>query len=136
MLRAQRSTRLAWIEGRQQERLESFAECVESGLASEPRSLPCRFLYDARGSALFERICELPEYYLTRAEREILLRRAAEIAARCPSPTTLVELGSGSSAKTRVLIEALLARQRRLRYVPVDISHTALEDAARALLAE
>ncbi len=136
MLRAQRSARFAWIEGEQTERLASFAECVESGLDAEQRSLPCRFLYDARGSELFERICELPEYYLTRAEHEILERHADEIVARCPAPTTLAELGSGSSAKTRLLIEAFLSRQGRLRYVPVDISHTMLEDAARALLAE
>lgn len=134
MLRAQRSARFAWIEGNRTERLASFAECVEEGLGSAPYALPCRFLYDAAGSQLFERICELPEYYLTRAEHEILERHAGEIVARCPAPTTLAELGSGSSAKTRLLIEAFLSRQRRLRYLPVDISHTILEDAARALL--
>ena len=136
MHRAQLSARFAWIEGERTERLASFAECVEAGLSAPQRSLPCRFFYDDQGSALFEQICELPEYYLTRSEHEILERHAGEIASRCPSPLTLVELGSGSSAKTRLLIEAFLSRQRTLRYVPVDISPTMLEVAARSLLSD
>ncbi|MDQ3908597.1 MAG: L-histidine N(alpha)-methyltransferase, partial [Acidobacteriota bacterium] len=92
--------------------------------------------YDALGSALFEAICQLPEYYLTRAEDEILSRHAEEIAlsAACGENVTLVEFGSGSSTKTRRVIEALLRRQNDLLYVPIDISRAALESAARALL--
>lgn len=114
--------------------LASFAEEVETGLGAKPKRIPCRFLYDAEGSAIFEEICDLPEYYLTRAELEILRGRALEIAAVFPGPITLAELGSGSSSKTRVLIEALLRTHGRLRYVPVDISRSMLEASALELL--
>jgi len=113
---------------------ESFAAAVAAGLARRPRSIPCRFLYDEEGSKLFEEICELPEYYLTRAEREILVARADRVAARFDAPVAMVELGSGSSAKTRVLIEACLRRHGRLRYLPVDISRGMLEASSLALL--
>ena len=105
------------------------------GSRRREKSLPCRFLYDARGSKLFEAICQTPEYYLTRAEHEILDARADAIAARFGEPITLAELGSGSARKTRLLIEAFLARHAALRYVPVDISRGALEASARSLLA-
>jgi L-histidine N-alpha-methyltransferase len=86
------------------------------------------------GSSLFEEICQVPEYYLTRAEREILAARAEAITACFEEPITLAELGSGSSSKTRLLIEAFLLRHRGLRYVPVDISRSALEESALELL--
>ncbi|MFJ5151893.1 L-histidine N(alpha)-methyltransferase [Streptomyces sp. NPDC088353] len=105
---------------------------VRNGLTSDPKTLPPKWFYDARGSELFEQITELPEYYPTRAEREILAGRAAEIAAALPA-RTLVELGSGSSEKTRHLIDAL---PRLHTYIPVDVSDTALEQAGRALVAE
>jgi len=114
----------------------TFAEAVAEGLGSEPKSLPCRFLYDEVGSKLFEQICRLPEYYLTRAERRILETRADEIAACFDEPALLAELGSGSSDKTRLLIEAFLKRQPRLRYVPVDIARSILDESAQALLAD
>src|SRR5262245_17372732 len=136
MPRAQRSPRYAWIEEDQSAWRDSFARAVEDGLGAAPRSLPCRFFYDAEGSRLFEAICELPEYYLTRAEHEILAHRADEIAARCPTPLFLAELGSGSATKTRLLIEAFLRRQGKLRYVPVDISQSMLDESAQALLAD
>ncbi|MEM7410674.1 MAG: L-histidine N(alpha)-methyltransferase [Myxococcota bacterium] len=136
MPRAQRSPRYEWIEGEVTEAQDSFASAVADGLGKEPRTLPCRFLYDELGSELFEEICELPEYYLTRAEHEILEQHADAIVAACPTPSTLAELGSGSSTKTRLLIEAFLRRQGRLRYVPVDISRTMLDDSAKALLAD
>jgi L-histidine Nalpha-methyltransferase len=136
MPRAQRSPRYAWIEQNQIARLDSFAQAVQDGLGTHPRSLPCRFFYDAEGSQLFEAICELPEYYLTRAEREILAHHADEIAAHCPTPIFLAELGSGSASKTRLLIEAFLRRQGSLRYVPVDISQSMLDESAKALLAD
>lgn len=88
------------------------------------------------GSQLFEEICELPEYYLTRCERSILEKRAPEIAARFDSPATLVELGSGSASKTRLLIDAFLERQGRLVFAPIDISQTMLEQSADSLLAD
>jgi dimethylhistidine N-methyltransferase len=136
MPRAQRSPRFAWIEENRSARRDSFAQSVDDGLGSEPRSLPCRYFYDAVGSRLFEAICELPEYYLTRAEHEILTCHADAIVGRCPTPVTLAELGSGSSTKTRTLIEAFLRHQGRLRYVPVDISRSILDEAAHALLAD
>jgi len=113
----------------------SFSDEVESGLTATPKTIPCRFLYDNAGSKLFEEICAVPEYYVTRAEREILDARSDEIAARFSRPITLAELGSGNSAKTRLLIEAFLQRHGGLRYVPVDISRAMLEDTALKLLA-
>jgi L-histidine N-alpha-methyltransferase len=111
-----------------------FAHDVAAGLTAQPRHLHCRYFYDEQGSLLFEQICALPEYYLTRAETEILSRHAAELAALVPVGGTLVELGSGSSVKTRLLIEALLHRHGQLHYAAIDISRTMLESSARALL--
>ncbi|MFK4144798.1 L-histidine N(alpha)-methyltransferase [Streptomyces sp. NPDC004065] len=105
---------------------------VQEGLTADPKSLPPKWFYDAHGSELFERITELPEYYPTRAEREILAGRAADIAAALPA-RTLVELGSGSSEKTRYLIGALTELDT---YVPVDVSDSALTQAGQALVAE
>ncbi|MDN3295845.1 L-histidine N(alpha)-methyltransferase [Streptomyces ficellus] len=106
---------------------------VLHGLTRTPKELPPKWFYDARGSELFEEITRLPEYYPTRAEREILIDRAAEIAA-ATSARTLVELGSGSSEKTRHLIDALLPGLEN--YVPVDVSESALRAASEALTAE
>src|SRR5262249_2222637 len=111
-----------------------FAADVRVGLTARRKLLSCRYFYDAEGSALFERICDLPEYYLTRAELSILEARADEIAASCSGDATLVELGSGSARKTRTLIEAMLRRQQSLRYVPIDISRSMLQESSRALL--
>ncbi|MFJ7204284.1 L-histidine N(alpha)-methyltransferase [Streptomyces sp. NPDC098789] len=105
---------------------------VREGLTGSPKSLPPKWFYDARGSELFEEITRLPEYYPTRAEREILLERAGEIAA-VSGARTLVELGSGSSEKTRHLIEALPALDT---YIPVDVSESALRGAADVLLSD
>ncbi|MFD3538666.1 L-histidine N(alpha)-methyltransferase [Streptomyces sp. NPDC058662] len=105
---------------------------VLHGLTQTPKVLPPKWFYDARGSELFEEITRLPEYYPTRAEREILLERAQEIAS-VSGARTLVELGSGSSEKTRHLIEAMPALDT---YVPVDVSESALTGAAQVLLAE
>ncbi|MCH0572860.1 L-histidine N(alpha)-methyltransferase [Streptomyces sp. MUM 136J] len=105
---------------------------VLHGLTSTPRTLPPKWFYDARGSELFEQITELPEYYPTRAEREILVDRAADIAAAAGA-RTLVELGSGSSEKTRYLIDALSGLHT---YVPVDVSESALAQAGKAVAAE
>jgi L-histidine N-alpha-methyltransferase len=106
MLRPAPRQRYALIEAPANRAGSDFAAAVAAGLSLARKTLPCRFLYDARGSALFEAICETPEYYLTRAEHEILERRAGAIAARFGAPITLAELGSGSARKTRLLIEA------------------------------
>ena len=112
-----------------------FAEDVRRGLARAPKQLFPKYLYDELGSQLFEAICLVPEYYLTRAENEILARRADEIiSAVGGSQISLLELGSGSAIKARRIIEALLKRQANLLYIPVDISASALETGARLLL--
>lgn len=105
---------------------------VSRGLTRTPKHLPPKWFYDARGSELFEEITRLPVYYPTRAEREILRARAGEIAA-ATGARTLVELGSGSSDKTRHLLDALTSVRS---YLPVDVSESALTAAGRALLAE
>jgi L-histidine N-alpha-methyltransferase len=112
----------------------TLAHEVRTGLMTSPKRLPCRFFYDEIGSRLFEAICDLPEYYPTRTERAILAEHAGEIVERVPGCATLVELGSGSAAKTRLLIDALSRSRPHLRYVPIDISRSALEDSARGLL--
>ncbi len=114
----------------------AFARDVRRGLRQTPKALSCRYFYDAAGSRLFEAICDLPEYYLTRTERLILKHQADAIAAACPPGVTLVELGSGSAVKTRLVIEALLRRQPSLRYVPIDISATALTESSQGLVAD
>ena len=126
--------RLTLVDVGTDDATDDLADAVRSGLEATPKSLPCRFFYDEEGSRIFEEICETPEYYPTRAEHSILERYAESIAGRFPSATDLVELGSGSSTKTRVLIEAFLHRHARLRYLPVDISRTMLEESALALL--
>ncbi|MFE5586671.1 L-histidine N(alpha)-methyltransferase [Kitasatospora sp. NPDC056531] len=108
---------------------------VQHGLTSEPKWLPPKWFYDARGSELFEEITRLPEYYPTRAERAILTARAGEIAA-ATGAHTLVELGSGSSEKTRLLLDALRTLGTLDTYVPVDVSESALTLAGAALAAE
>jgi dimethylhistidine N-methyltransferase len=115
-------------------RLDRFAEAVADGLTAERKSLPSHFFYDEAGSRLFEQICDLPEYYLTRSETEILNRYAGDILADAPDDLTLVELGSGSAVKTRLLIEELLQSHDRLVYTPIDISRSAIEDSAERLI--
>lgn len=114
-------------------RAASFGEDVREGLGRRPKRLIPKYFYDDLGSALFEAICKLPEYYLTRAETEIFERYADEIVASLEGPLELVELGSGSAVKTKLLIEALLRRQGRLDYHAIDISPDALISSARAL---
>lgn len=111
-----------------------LAEDVRRGLASEPKRFLPKYFYDELGSQLFDAICLLPEYYLTRAENEILNRYADEIVAAVEGETTLLEMGSGSASKTRLIIEALLRKQTKLLFIPVDISATALDSSSRILL--
>ena len=105
------------------------------GLTSSPKWLPPKWFYDSRGSDLFEEITRLPEYYPTRAERSILTARATEIAQRTGAHT-LVELGSGSSEKTRLLLDALQAEGTLREFVPLDVSEAALRVAVAALNAD
>ncbi|HKS40906.1 MAG TPA: L-histidine N(alpha)-methyltransferase [Blastocatellia bacterium] len=113
---------------------DAFADDVRRGLTAKPKILFPKYFYDDLGSKLFEAICRLPEYYLTRAEREILSHHAREIADSIEGPVRLIELGSGSAEKTRYLIEALLERQKELHYLPIDISDESLESSSRELL--
>ncbi|MDX1976914.1 MAG: L-histidine N(alpha)-methyltransferase [Pseudanabaenaceae cyanobacterium bins.68] len=106
---------------------------VLTGLSASPKTLPARYFYDQRGSQLFEQICTLPEYYPTRTEAEILRSCAREIA-EITQATELVELGSGSSVKTRILLDALSDRPQPFYYLPSDISGTILAESALALV--
>ncbi|MFF5989524.1 L-histidine N(alpha)-methyltransferase [Prauserella flavalba] len=112
--------------------IEALREDVREGLSAARKWLPSKWFYDARGSELFERITELPEYYPTRSEREVLRREAPEIAA-VTGARTLVELGSGSSEKTRLLLDALGAHGTLEEFVPLDVSEAALAEAADAI---
>jgi L-histidine N-alpha-methyltransferase len=113
-----------------------MAHEVRTGLTAKPKELAPKYFYDERGSRLFERITELPEYYPTRAEREILATRCDEILAAAGSPGTLVELGSGSAAKTRHLLSAMEDANCLELFVPVDISEEITHQTAASLVAE
>ncbi|HEY9810628.1 MAG TPA: L-histidine N(alpha)-methyltransferase [Halomicronema sp.] len=106
---------------------------VVSGLLQTPKSLPARYFYDDLGSQFFEQICQLPEYYLTRKETEILDSYSGDIATII-GPCELVELGSGSSTKTRILLDSYGKNGGSLRYLPIDVSAGILETSARELL--
>ena len=113
-----------------------MARDIRLGLTAKPKELAPKYFYDERGSRLFEQITELPEYYPTRAEREILAERSAEIVAAAGRPDTLVELGSGSAAKTRHLLSAMREAECLATYVPVDISEEITRQTAEALVSE
>jgi L-histidine N-alpha-methyltransferase len=112
-----------------------MAREVRDGLARRPRSISPKYFYDEAGSRLFDAICELPEYYLTRAERALLQRHAEAIVARAGAGT-LVEIGSGMARKTGLLVRAMCGRATAPRYVPFDIAPEAIEASARDLLAD
>lgn len=126
--------RLHFVEVRGETRHTPFCRAVDDGLQGRPKSIPTHFLYDHQGSELFEQITELPEYYPTRQERSILDRHACEIIEAAGQNVAMVEFGSGSSAKTRLLIEACLRAQSRLHYAPIDISVDFLRSTAGDLL--
>ena len=115
--------------------LAGMAEVVREGLSSPFKELPPKYFYDERGSELFERITEQPEYYPTRCEREILDARAAEIVAAA-RPRTLIELGSGAATKSRVLLDAMRDAGRLERFVPVDIAEAITRRVASELVDE
>ena len=114
----------------------AYATEVIDGLAAPRKTLPCKLFYDESGSALFEEITRLPEYYLTRTELEILEENAPEIARRAGSPITVVELGAGTARKTGTLLHAVERQRIAVRYFPVDISPSALEEAKRRISSE
>ncbi len=103
-----------------------FLADVIAGLSAKPRSLPCKYFYDERGAALFQKICELPEYYITRTEIDILDRNRADIASGLGPNIELIGLGTGAGTKTRILIEAL---ESPAVYIPVDISEKQLRES-------
>jgi L-histidine N-alpha-methyltransferase len=115
--------------------LAGMSEVVREGLSCPFKELPPKYFYDERGSELFERITEQPEYYPTRCEREILADRAGEIVAAA-SPSTLIELGSGAAAKSRVLLDAMEEAGTLDRFVPVDISEGITRRVAAELVDE
>jgi dimethylhistidine N-methyltransferase len=112
---------------------ETLAEDVLNGLLDSPKTLPAKLFYDDRGAALFEQICTLDEYYLTRSEIEILRARASDIAALAGPECALIEYGSGAGLKIRLLLDAL---ERPVAYVPIDISSEQLGRVAIQLAAE
>jgi len=114
---------------------QQMADDVRAGLTATPKSLPPKYFYDARGSELFDEITRLPEYYPTRTERSILLARAAEIAAATRAEA-LIELGSGTSEKTRVLLHALRETGTLRHFVPFDVDPAVLKDASTAVAVE
>lgn len=111
---------------------DAFLAEVLRGLSATPKAIPAKFFYDARGAKLFEQICELPEYYPTRAEIAIMHDYAAEMTAAIGPDNVLIELGSGSSRKTRILLEAISPKA----YLPIDISRDQLIDSANAIARE
>lgn len=129
-----RSARLAIVRAAATQSPDSFRDAVRRGLSAHPKTLPCQFFYDDTGSRLFEQICALPEYYLTRTEDAILRQHAAEMVAGWAHAPAMIELGSGSSVKTQRLIAESLARYGRLHYFPIDVSPTILEESAAALV--
>ena len=115
---------------------EDFTSAVVEGLSQPQKILPCRLFYDSDGSQLFEQICKLPEYYLTRTEQKILEDNVPEMVKAAGHNVALVEFGSGSSLKTRLLINAALDCQRHLHYTSVDISSDFLRRSSLSLLNE
>ena len=111
----------------------AVAVAVSDGLLRRRKRLPAWLLYDQQGSALFEEITDLPEYYLTRTERAILAAHAGEMIRAAGPPLSVIELGAGSASKTRLLLQALLGQQGRADYTPVDVSPSALAHAERQL---
>src|SRR5271157_2940371 len=112
---------------------DAMTLAAREGLSAIPRWLPAKLFYDEVGSALFEQITELPEYYLTRTERAIFESYAGEILQAAGPSLTLVELGAGTASKTCILIEELLQRQSRVLFYPIDVSSSALKEAEKQL---
>ena len=127
------NARFRWITVRDAEELIDDGRDIIQGLSQNQKTLPCRYLYDDLGSELFEQITDLPEYYPTRTEQSIIEKYATEIT-RFTGACELVELGSGSSCKTRILLDAYSQLNRPLHYYPIDVSAGILKATALALL--
>ena len=112
---------------------DGFARGLIEGLQKTPKEIPCKFFYDSEGSALFDAICALPEYYQTRTEVALLRRHAGEIAAAIGAEAEIVEFGAGALRKIRILLDALAAPRG---YTPIDISGAYLRDLVRLLAAD
>jgi dimethylhistidine N-methyltransferase len=112
---------------------DSFARCITDGLGSTPKEIACKYFYDAEGSALFDAICAMPEYYQTRTEVALLRRHAGEIAALIGAEAEIVEFGAGALRKVRILLDAL---ERPRGYTPIDISGAYLRAVTRTLAAD
>jgi dimethylhistidine N-methyltransferase len=112
---------------------DSFTRCIIGGLSSTPKEIACKYFYDAEGSALFDAICALPEYYQTRTEVALLRRHAAEIAGLIGAEAEIVEFGAGALRKVRILLDAL---EHPRGYTPIDISGAYLREVVRSLAAE
>lgn len=116
--------------------IPEYAEEVVRGLTSRSKTLPCKLFYDELGSQLFEEITEVPEYYLTRSELEILQNCSQDIVQSAGSPVSVVELGAGTATKTSTLLRAVGRRQIRVKYFPIDISPSALGEAKKRVRSE
>ncbi len=119
---------------RRDKSVESLADDVMVGLRSVPKTLSPKYFYDKIGSKIFEEICELPEYYPTRTETAILQKYAKDIALMFDEKVTLIELGSGNSVKTRLIMEAFFKQFKRLHYLPIDISKSILVESSKLLM--
>jgi dimethylhistidine N-methyltransferase len=111
----------------------SFAEDVKNGLTASRKSLPPKYFYDEKGSGLFEKICATPEYYVTRTETEILRKYSPEIASANSGKKIMVELGSGSSVKTRYLLDSFITGNGYFKYVPIDVSDILISGSEQLL---
>ncbi len=129
--RSLRNPKIVHVE--QNRDASAFGLLVRQGLSSMPKTLPCQFFYDEKGSQLFEQICDLPEYYLTRTEDAILRTHATEMVDGFSRAPAIVELGSGSSTKTRRLLGAAQNRYRGIHYIPIDVSPSILSESAQTL---
>lgn len=127
-------SRLTISRGQIRDEKIEFARDLRRGLSATPKYIPSRYFYDAQGSHLFEQICELPEYYPTRTEDKILQDHVSAILDEIPTPVQLVELGAGSSTKTRTIITGILQNQEFLSFYPIDISQAILEISGKDLL--
>lgn len=135
MSKAHSKSRFTLLKLANTEKLDAFADDVRRGLTSSPKFIPPMYFYDSRGSELFEQICRLPEYYPTRTEFRILQENASAIAdIFAGKETVLIELGSGSASKSRLLLEEFSHRTPCLHFVPVDISESILVQSSRELL--
>lgn len=130
------SDRFELVEIRRARGAPSFADDVVAGLSSQPKQISSKYLYDDVGSALFDAIMQIPEYYLTRCETEILSEWGWQIVRVLDAPLDFLELGSGNARKTRLLISEALRVQGRMRYSPIDISTEALRTSSLALVDE